>query len=61
MLYLLPAAVFGHIWMVLFFYSKQTGVRVPFLYYLGLLVLAAFVLLQTTAELRRQNRPSKEL
>lgn len=24
-LYLLPAAVFGHVWMALFFYSKQAG------------------------------------
>ena len=24
-LYILPAAVFGHVWMAIFFYSKQAG------------------------------------
>merc|ERR1712060_826533 len=27
-LYILPAAVFGHVWMVLFFYSKQAQLEV---------------------------------
>ena len=39
-LYILPAAVFGHVWMAIFFYSKQVGLDVPMVYYIALLALA---------------------
>ena len=55
-LYILPAAVFGHVWMAIFFYSKQVGLEVPMVYYLALFVLAFFVMFRISRELRRQTR-----
>ena len=55
-LYLLPAAVFGHVWMALFFYSKQVGLDVPLLYYAVLLAFALLVLMRISSELHISRR-----
>ena len=55
-LYILPAAVFGHVWMAIFFYSKQVGLAVPLVYYIALFTLAWFVMFRISRELRRQTR-----
>jgi len=59
-LYILPAAAFGHVWMAIFFYSKQVGLDVPFVYYVTLFVLACFVMFRISRELRRQVRGTVE-
>lgn len=55
-LYILPCAAFGHVWMAIFFYSKQVGLDVPVVYYMALLALACFVLFRISREIRRQAR-----
>ena len=61
-LYILPLAVFAHIFSAIFFYSKRAGVEVPTAYYAVLAVLALFIMVRISAELRSpSNRPLKDL
>jgi len=55
-LYILPVAVFGHVWIAMFFYSKQVGLDVPLIYFISLFMLAFFVMFRISSELRRQTR-----
>ncbi len=55
-LYILPTAVFGHIWFAIFFYSKQAGTPVPFVYYATLAFLAIYIMVRITAELRAHTQ-----
>jgi len=60
-LYILPAAVCGHVSSVVFFYSKQAQLEVPSIYYIALAAFALLVLVRITTELRTQKqRPIKE-
>ena len=55
-LYILPVAIFGHIFLAIFFYSKQAGMHVPLLYYLLLAALAIFILTRIASELAHSRR-----
>ena len=57
-LYILPLAVCGHIIMAIFFYSRQARLDVPLIYYVGLLLLAAFVMMRITGGLRTTSQRS---
>eukprot|EP00908_Phaeocystis_cordata_P010900 Transcript_2175.p2 GENE.Transcript_2175~~Transcript_2175.p2 ORF type:complete len:405 (-),score=204.73 Transcript_2175:122-1336(-) len=60
-LYILPLAVFAHVFSAIFFYSKRVGIDVPTVYYAVLAVLALFIMVRISAELRAQaNRPIKD-
>jgi hypothetical protein len=55
-LYILPLAVFAHVFSAIFFYSKRVGIDVPTVYYAVLAVLALFIMVRISAELRAQAR-----
>ena len=60
-LYILPLAVFGHIFFAIFFYSKQADQPVPVVYYALLIIIMTVVMLRIAAELRMQSqRPIRE-
>lgn len=61
-LYILPIAIFLHIFMAIFFYSNQVrGVTVPLLYYVFFALLAVYVMVRISAELAEQRQhPIKE-
>lgn len=55
-LYILPLGVFGHVLLAMFFYSKQAGTPVPFVYYCIVLLLALVVMSRISAELRAHSQ-----
>jgi len=56
-LYVLPLAVVAHMWMAIFFYSKQARLDVPLLYFALLGVLSAFFMARLSAEISRRQAP----
>ena len=59
-LYILPLAVFAHIWAALFFYSKQAGVDVPLPYFGVLGALAVYMMWRLVGNISKQAlRPIK--
>lgn len=61
-LYMLPLAVVAHVWMAVFFYSKQAGVSVPIMYYLMLATLGIYLMARITSTLSRQHvRPLDDM
>lgn len=55
-LYILPFAVFGHMIVAIFFYSKQAHRDVPLAYYLGLCFLAILVMIRISGALSTQSQ-----
>ena len=55
-LYILPAAVFGHVFYAAFFYSKQSGVDVPSIYFLAFFAFGALVLVRISLGLAQYEQ-----